>query len=530
MNIRLRLFSISNTLNKHRRVPFFFYSLPLAIMMASLANDVSATPQTLRPDIFIKKIADTYSSSSPSIRLAKHHFADPQILFYMKQNGEIYQVNLSTGTKTQIYSSAQHHLSNTQGMAIGPRGVFYLVGNEDLPNNQTKATIVKGVFDPNLKQRVWSVLAETEAYEKSGTAFDHRFNGVVVDPKGDFIYVNSGSRTDHGEIQSAGGLYPNTREVGLTACILRLPTSGINLLLPNNRASLKSAGYIFAEGTRNTFDMAFAPNGNLFGTENGPDRDMSDELNWLRHGRHYGFPWRMGGLDNPQQFPDYDPTTDLLLDKRFTAVRQGFYTNDPTFPKRPAKPLIDPITNVGPDADSYRDPIDGLVRDASDLGRKLNTVTAHRSPLGLVFDRKRALSREFQGDGFMLSWTPGDPLGDTVAGPFRDAGQDLLHLNLTKIGHSNYQLQATRIVEGFDHPIDAEIIGNNIYVLEYGGNQGIWQITMPLKTNDLILPRTGRHSAKRVICKTLVNNETQKKKKQHDLSATNIPSSLKIRH
>jgi hypothetical protein len=30
--------------------------------------------------------------------------------------------------------------------------------------------------------------------------------------------------------------------------------------------------------------MAFDPAGNLFGTENGPDRDMSDELNWLRPG------------------------------------------------------------------------------------------------------------------------------------------------------------------------------------------------------------------------------------------------------
>ncbi|NOS75152.1 MAG: hypothetical protein HOP36_11595 [Methyloglobulus sp.] len=453
------------------------YLLPCTIL-AFICTDAVAVPQPLRSDITVKKILDTVSAS-PSIRIVKH--PNSRFLMYLKLNGDIYRVDLLKGTQLRVNTSAQHLLANTQGMAIGSDGVIYLVGNEDLPNNQTRAKIVKGVYDIVLKKRVWSVLAETVGYPKSATAFDHRFNGIVVSPAGDFIYVNSGSRTDHGEIQTAGGLYPNIREVGLTACILRLPTGGSNIILPNNRASLRSAGYIFSEGTRNTFDMAFASNGDLFGTENGPDRDMSEELNWLRLGKHYGFPWRIGGEDNPQQFPDYNPVTDLLLDKRFIAVKKGFYYNDPTFPKRPVRPLIEPIANFGPDADSFRDPIDGLVKDASDLGVPLGTFTSHRSPLGLVFDRTAAMSAEFQGDGFMLSWTPGDPLGQAVAGPFHDASQDLLNLNLTKIGQSNYQLQATRIVEGFNRPIDAEIIGNNIYVLEYGGTQGIWQITMPPK-------------------------------------------------
>jgi hypothetical protein len=101
--------------------------------------------------------------------------------------------------------------------------------------------------------------------------------------------------------------------------------------------------------------------------------------------------------------------------------------------------------------------------------------------LGLVFDVKKAMIPEFQGDGFMLSWTKGDPTGNTVLGPFKDASQDLLHLNLTKIGTTSYQVRARRIVQGFTNPIDAEIIQNKIYVLEYGGSQGIWEVTMPPK-------------------------------------------------
>jgi hypothetical protein len=471
--------SIANT-----RIPTQFlsrlYFLALLAILIFNGNLAFAAPHAVKAGITIKKIANT-ATLSPSVRIAKPNLSNSNLLYYLKINGDIFQVNLLTGGKVRIYTSANHKLGNVQGMAIGATGIFYLVGNSDLANNLTQATVVKGVVNPITKQRIWSVLAQTTPYPKSATAFDHRFNGIVVAPAGNFIYVNSGSRTDHGEIQTAGGLYPNTREVGLTACILRLPANGSNIALPNNRALLKSAGYVFAEGTRNTFDMAFAPNGDLFGAENGPDRDMAEELNWLQSGKHYGFPWRIGGANNPQQFATYNPSKDLLLNKRFIAVKNGYYKNDPTFPKRPAVSLIEPILNKGPDADSYRDPVDGLVKDASVRGVQSSTFTPHRSPLGLVFDRAKAMSPEYQGDGFMLSWTPGDPLGESIAGPFHDASQDLLHLNLTKVDLKKYQLQATRIVADFTRPIDAEIIGNKIYVLEYGGAQGIWEITLPPK-------------------------------------------------
>jgi len=445
-----------------------------------LSNTASANtkPQTLRSDIKVRNVMYTLAAS-PSVRIAK----DPRNnhLYYLKRNGEIYRVNLATSQSQLVYSRKDHQLSNTQGMAIGSDGAIYLVGNTNLTNSLTKATIVKGVVNSSTSDRFWSILAETAGYPKSNTAYDHGFNGIVVSSGNKYIYVNSGSRTDHGEIQSANGQFPNTREVGLTTCIFRLPTNGKNIFLPNNRQLLKSRGYVFAEGIRNTFDMAFAPNGHLFGAENGPDRDMPEELNWLRQGRHYGFPWRIGGANNPQQFPGYNPTQDRLLNPLFHAVKQGFYRNDPTFPKKPNITLTEPIPNFGPHADSFRDPQDGKVKDASNLGRYLSTFTAHRSPLGLVFDTQKALSSEFQGDGFLLSWTKGNPNGDSGRGPFRDPSEDLLHLKLTKVGNTNYRLNARRIVKSFQQPIDAEIIGNKIYVLEFGGSQGIWEITLPVK-------------------------------------------------
>lgn len=423
----------------------------------------------------MRKVTDSVATGSASMRLAR----DPSdgALYYLKRAGEIFRLDPASGASTLVQDARDHGQSNLQGFAIGPDGTFYLVNNIDAPGTKTQATIVKGVKRTG-GGRAWSVLARSAPYPRSATAYDHRFNGIVADPAGGFIYVNSGSRTDHGEIQTAGGLYPGMREVGLTACILRLPTSGNNIFLRNNRSWLRSNGYLFAEGIRNIFDLAFAPNGDLFGTENGPGRDDPEELNWLRPGLHYGFPWRIGGNDNPQQFPGYQPQNDRLLNPLSHAVKNGYYQNDPTYPPRPAVQLVEPIRNLGPDADKYRDPVDGLVKDASAQGVPFSTFTAHRSPLGLVFDRTGALAPPFRGDGFMLSWTKGSPTGDQIAGPFKDASQDLLHLDLTKSGGA-YTLRATKIVVGFNKPIDAEIIGNTVYVLDYGGAQSIWAVSLP---------------------------------------------------
>jgi len=423
----------------------------------------------------------TNASGSASIRIAK----DPRNndLYYSKFNGDIYRITLQPGngssTSARLYGAADHGIPDSaQGMAIGPDGTVYLVGNFTTNSgNSTLARIVKGVPQSS-GARVWSLLAQTEAYPRSRTAFDHVFNGIIVSSDANWIFVNSGSRTDHGEVQDLGGLFPNTREVALTAKIFRLPATASNLFLPNDTNALRNAGYIFAEGTRNSFDFAYAPNGDLFATENGPDRDMSDELNWLRQGLHFGFPWRIGGADNPQQFPNYDPASDRLLDPRFVGVGGGYYHNDPSFPPRPAN-LMEPVINVGPDADKFRDPATGQIRDASDLGLKLSTFTAHRSPLGLVFDTVGAMDLPFRNHGFMLSFTPGDPNGASVAGPFFDASQDLVELQLTNLGGTNYQAGVTKLVGGFTTPIDAEIIGNRIYVLEYSGNQAVWEITFP---------------------------------------------------
>ena len=305
---------------------------------------------------------------------------------------------------------------------------------------------------------------------------------MVVSPDNKWLYFSSGSRTDHGEVQDAKGKAPDLREVPLTSAVFRVPTATkdiqVPIVLPNDDAKLKAGGYLFADGTRNAFDMAFNANGDLIAIDNSPDMDSNDEINWLREGRHYGFPWRFGNTDNPQQFVGFDPSKDGRLSRDFTAVKSGYYRNDPSFPKPPADiTFTDPITNTGPDADQFVD-VNGKVNDASDLKQSLAGVTAHRSPLGLVFDTANKLGGDYKGAGFVLSW-------GAAGGPQTDKGQDLLMLKLTKKGDA-YSMTATQIAKGFSNPMDAVLDGGTspsggktLYVLDFNDGGAIWEITFP---------------------------------------------------
>jgi hypothetical protein len=283
--------------------------------------------------------------------------------------------------------------------------------------------------------------------------------------------VNSGSRTDHGEVEDNGGTFPGVREVPLTTKIFRLPADGENMLLPADEAALRASGYIYAEGLRNAYDLAFAPNGELFATENGPDADMPDELNHIREGAHYGFPWKFGDVDNPQQFPDYDPQTDKRLPSGYTAVDTGTYQNDPDFPAAPTT-MHGPIVNLGPAAAQYRDET-GAARDAAQEGAALAGITPHRSPLGLVFASDELppdmQAKAGQLSAFVVSW-------GAVGGTLSDVGRDVLHLMLRPT-ETGYEMSARQIAAEFEYPIDAVLLGTKLYVLEYGTGGAIWELT-----------------------------------------------------
>jgi len=445
------------------------------------SDAMNSTPLTLaRSDIGAREVL---SGIDGGVRVAR----DPGSgkLVYLTGDGRVFGVSLATGSDssskilvdaTQIMADTDLVPSSFQGMAFAPNGDLYVVAN--VSSGRTNRGIVRR--GRGVEPRTWGTFAQTEPYPDSNTPFDHHFNGIVVSPDGGWVYLASGSRTDHGEVQDNGGVFPGIREVPLTSSIFRLPASGSELLLVNDEAALAAAGYRFASGLRNSFDPEFGPGGELFAGDNGPDADYSDELNVVRAGGRYGFPWRLGAENNEQQFASYYPVrkadgtwSDPRLHSGFTAVDKGLYENDPTFPAAPVG-LVDPILNHGPDADQFRDPKTGNALDASALGATISTFTAHRSPLGLSFDLSGALCGDFKNSAFILSWGAAQPV-------FSDQGSDLQLLTLTSNSTENrYHVSTRQLVTGLANPIDSVLVGNKLYVLENGGGGHLWEFSFPV--------------------------------------------------
>ena len=429
---------------------------------------VPGGPVLLRSGISLRKFAQ---ADAGSIKLALHPPTGE--LYVLSPSSGLYRLNVGEPpSQLEKVASTEDIAAGAtlSGMSMGPDGRLFVVANSVVKRLYNQAIIRAGTLAED-GTFTWKTVAQSEPYPLSDTPFDHRFGGIVVSPDRKTLYVSSGSRTDHGEVENNSFNFQDTREVPLTAKIFQIPADAENLTLANDEEALEAAGLIFARGTRNAYDMAFAPNGDLFGIDNGPDADFPDELNWLRQGNHYGFPWQFGDQDNPQQFPDYTSEGDRRLSSDFTAVQNGTYRTDPTFPKAPGGFTM-PVANLGPDAAIYRAE-DGSERNAAEEGIPLYTFTPHRSPLGLVFSTSQEMPEDLRGDettfgAFLLSW-------GAAGGTLTERGQDLLYLELTK-RDDNYETTTTQIAREFKNPIDAELIENRLYILEFGTGV-IWELT-----------------------------------------------------
>jgi glucose/arabinose dehydrogenase len=441
---------------------------PLALaLLASMAAQAGAqSPSTSDPDIVITRLA---TLPGGMVRISAHPSNDD--LYLLAVNGDLYRYSPPYSAGVLVASVAQHGLGvNVQGLALDDAGRVFLVGN-DIASQTTTSRIRRGTPDGS-GGFAWTTVAQLAGIPRP-SLFEHELNGIVVNPAGTHLFVNRGARTDHGEVQNANGTAPGLRETALTSLILRIPIEAVDLLLPNDEAALRAGGYYFADGVRNAFDLAFDAAGRLYGTENSGDRDDGDELNWIREGLHYGFPWRMGPHDTPQQFPGYDPDADPLVNPSSIAYMAGLFHDDPTYPPPPAGVVFtEPVVNLGPDGDRYRDETTGTIMDASAAGGASHSLTPHRSPLGLTFDVTGSMPSDYAGDGFVMSWTAGTAASNDLLTPFNDPGEDLLHLNF--VGPDS--VTARRIAWGFSGPTDAALKGNRMYVIEIGGSTGLWRL------------------------------------------------------
>ncbi len=442
---------------------FVMTLLTLVTFYVSFAQ--GSEPTLHRDDVTLKKVLEV---GAGNVRLVQNPVNGS--LYLLHGDKGVLRLDLESG-KSKVVATLLELSGIPAGMTFDDDGNLYVVTNKNADENHNVGTVRKGTPKEGNSQFIWSTVAETEPYPLSNTIFNHNYNAVAVSPDGQYLFVNAGSRTDHGELQDFDGLFPEAREVPLSSKILRVPIDSVDLVLPNDEAALVAGGYLYAWGVRNAFDLAFAPNGDLFAVENGPDADYPEELNWIREGHHYGFPWKFGDLDNQTRLASYKTNEDKLQQPDFTAVREGYYQNDPDFPEPPME-FTQPVMNFGPDATYYR-ALDGSERNAAELGEKLYSFTPHISPLGLVFAND-ALPEDLQSteetySAFLVSW-------GAAGGTLTDKGQNLLHLSLTK-KDDNYEMVTTEIASGFVNPIDAVLIENRLYVLEWGSEGALWELT-----------------------------------------------------
>ena len=410
-------------------------------------------------------------------------------LFYQTTNGNIYEVFMPASgpaTDSLRFTASQHGITSPQGLCFKDSSMF-ICGNI-WSSTTAIGKIVKGKLQPN-GTRVWINVVTTNPYPTADPGGDHGFTDVSIDPSGNYIFLSSGARTHLGELRTNGGAWPGAREVPLTTRIFKFPINTVGLVLPNDSNLIDNSGYVYAWGTRNAYDMAWDANDTLFAIDNSGERDDPEELNWLRKGKNYGFPWNMGGNANPLMHSPYNVNNDPLVNHNSVGYQSGWFADDPTFPAIPAGvTFTSPVRNYGIAADYYRDSITGKVKQASASGTYITSFTAHRSPLGLVFDRDSAFAAPFRGDGFLTSFMPGgDSTGYTpiapfgIPCPFVDPCRDLLQLKLTyNATIDNYQMTTSRILSGFYQPVDAELVNSTLYIIENSGN--IWKINFPAYT------------------------------------------------
>jgi hypothetical protein len=435
---------------------------------------------SLRPDISVDSILKVKPGASKIALdpITKH-------LFYTSSNGNIYEVFEDSQTDSLRFTANDHGLSRLQGLCFLD-STMYLSGNIWYSTTGI-GMIMKGTMQAN-GTRIWITMVVTEAYPTSSSTGDHGFTGITVNPNKQFLFFSGGSRTSFGEVESNNGNFPGMREQALTSKIYRIPIDAENLYWPNDSTFLANSGYVYAEGTRNAYDMAWNAQNHLFAVDNAGERDDPEELNWIQEGKHYGFPWRIGGNANPLTNPSYDASQDPLINPNNGAYLAGDFNADPNFPPIPAGiQFTEPLRNYGNAADYFKDESTGQIKRASEEVTSVRTFTPHRSPLGLLIDRSELLGSVYQGKSFVMSFMPGgDSTGYTPLSPwgspcpFVDSSRELVMMDLKYDSLlADYTVHTSNIVTGFYLPVDAEQVGNSIYVIENNGV--LWKLNFPSK-------------------------------------------------
>jgi hypothetical protein len=194
-------------------------------------------PVALRPDI---KVEHVMAVAPKSVRIL--YDESTKVIYFTCYDGEVYRIkNIQDQNPVaeKILSVEDHGIPRLQGAAIY-KNTLFLTGNTKVNNGLgNKGRMVRYDLKPNEKP-VMSVVFNTVEYGTNRTVFDYGWNALEISPDGKYIFVNSGARTDHGEVQDNNGAWPNARNGALTSKVFRFPIDSKDLILPDDEVKLKS--------------------------------------------------------------------------------------------------------------------------------------------------------------------------------------------------------------------------------------------------------------------------------------------------
>lgn len=334
-------------------------------------------------------------------------------LYILASSGNISRLEPASGKLTQIISSLDYAEpkrgeTGTIGLALDKQKRLYVVLNrrlETAPFMTNEVTIYQSTTTTNGDPAGLTPFFRVN-YPWGIGPFNHGVGHIAQGPDG-LLYVSSGSRTDANEEGKDARLFKGG-EVGLTSSIWQVDPDA------------KRPPGVFARGLRNPYGFCWNDRGEMFATDNGPDADAPEELNFIEKDKHYGFPYRFSDWTNKP----YAHTPDAPAGLTFTP----------------------PIANLGPDGGFD--------------GKPLFTFGPHTSPAGIVY-----LGKEFPGnlrDSFLVA-----RFGNFLKVP-KDIGFDLLQMRLQKNAGGVYEATTHALLPRLGRPIDVHLgAGGKIFIAEY---------------------------------------------------------------
>ncbi len=350
------------------------------------------------------------------VRLASD--GDGKILYVLTEHGDVWRLETESGSLRQILW-AKRYLEKRPGDMGGPLFVLgmtmdkqkrlYIASNQQNNSNLPPQNIVT-IY------RTTSFL-EGEPYEPKpwfrtnypgNAAYVHGVEHIAFGPDG-FLYAGNGARTDGGLTSTDTNWYGGG-ETPITSSLWRIDPKA-------ERPTLE----VFARGIRNAYGFCWNDRGEMFATENGPDADAPEELNFIERGKHYGFPYT------------------------FANWKKKAYAKSPDAP--PGLEFTLPIPNLGP--------------DGGFSGEPLYSFDPHSGPGGIVF----------LGDDFPVGYRGNFLLtrfGNFIRTPKDNVGFDVIQAKVTRSTEGRFEARVHTVLAPLGRPIDIHLSGRGkVYICEY---------------------------------------------------------------